>query len=66
MPKETGWAIKGTNGLYTGWWRRRRDAIEAHVSDKVISGASKNPMKDIWKRCQKDGDSAVKVTISYK
>lgn len=66
MPKETGWAITGKYGLYIGWWQRRRDAIEAHVRDKVICGASKDPVNDIWKMCQKNGDRAVKVTVTYR
>jgi len=63
---ENGWAIVGPFGLYTGWWMTRKEAIEAHVRDKVIVGSQRNPVKEIWKRCQKEGDRAVRVALKYE
>ncbi len=65
MPTEKGWAIDGPHGLYVGWWLTRKAAIEEHVRHKVILGPSADPIKDIWKLCQKAGDRVVRVTIKY-
>jgi len=61
---EKGWAITGPCGLYTGWWLTRKEAIEAHVRSMVIID-SNNPVRDIWERCKKEGDRAVRVSIKY-
>ena len=71
------WAIVGTHGLYTGTWLRRIDAIAEHVHDVRLSDdpyVSRFPVGDavlspvqafIWRRRQRDGDRAVKVTVTW-
>lgn len=66
LATENGWMIAGRFGLYTGWWFTRREAIEAHVAGKVICGCRGDPVKAIWKNCQKEGDYAVRVQMKYE
>lgn len=54
-----GWAIKGTHGLYVGWWQTRRDAISAHTGDLY----PEEYRTDAWRICRAKGDRAVKVAI---
>ena len=64
---ESGWAITGRLGLYTGWWFTRRDAIRAHVHDKLIVPCPQfSTVQDAWKHCRKNGDRAVKVTVTIQ
>lgn len=60
-----GWAIVGWCGLYIGWWPTRREAIAAHVRDKRMQ-SFRGDDAALWKKCQKDGDRAVKVKITYR
>lgn len=64
---EKGWAIVGPSGLYTGWWLSRKDAIKAHVRDKLL-GSNYDPERvhDAWALCKKDGDRAVRVSLRYE
>jgi len=55
MSTITGWAIIGPRGLYTGWWRTRREAMKYH------SIAMNKP----WELCKRFGDRAVKILIDY-
>jgi len=75
MKPTIGWAIKMRDGgLYIGWHRTRIGMIAEHASDKryvtepevsrFAHGRSLLPeQRAIWKRCVKDGDRAVKVSI---
>lgn len=49
-----GWAIIGAHGLYTGWWQRRHEAIDAHCE---ALGKS-------WDYCKAKGDRVVKIKIT--
>jgi len=68
---EMGWAIVGRHGLYVGWHRVRREMIAEHVGD--IHGVSSfttsrgldESQMSAWRACQRNGDRAVKVMISY-
>ena len=76
---QQGWAIAGKYGLYVGWSQTRVAAIAQHVSD-LWSGRggfgdiSRFPdargidaiQADAWKRCKRNGDRAVRVTITYQ
>jgi len=66
---ETGWAIVGVHGLYTGWWRIRKAAIEDHCK-AYIWGQETMPATPLeieteWKLRRAVGDRAVKVKITY-
>ncbi len=77
MPTEKGWAIIGSCGLYVGWYQTRASMIAHHVHD-TWTGASEpphqfalsgklNPLQQYgWRQCQKRGDRAVRVSITYK
>jgi hypothetical protein len=72
MKLREGWAIIGCHGLYVGWHQTRRQMIAEHVADihGVCSYASSwrgldESQKAAWRECQKKGDRAIKVTISY-
>lgn len=78
MAKETGWAIAGNHGLYTGWSLTKCGAIAQHVSDCwsgrdgfdeispfASSGHLERDQALAWKRSRKSGDRAVRVTLSY-
>ena len=59
VTSQKGWAISGCwmtgrKFLYTGWWLTRNDAISEHTRDKGMD----------WDACRKDGDRAVKITIT--
>ena len=66
---ETGWAIVGNCGLYTGWWMTRRDAVEEHCKSRIFGcetmPATPVELKAEWKACRASGDRAVKVKITY-
>lgn len=71
MKAETGWAIKGTHGLYMGWHRVRREIIAQHVADTELGGwpaFAHNKLSAAqaaaWKKCQARGDRAVRIKIS--
>lgn len=74
MKTETGWAIKNDkHGLYYGWHRIRREIIAQHVADTHLggwpafaSGGLNDAQKAAWKKCQRIGDRAVKVRITYR
>lgn len=51
--KQIGWAIKGIQGLYTGWWFTRRKAIYAHTEE----------LSQTWASCRRQGDYVIKVMI---
>lgn len=63
----TRWAITGDCGLYVGQYLTRRDAIADHVSHRDKSLSKFAPLDDdqlaVWKKCQAQGDRAVKVRI---
>ena len=62
-----GWAIAGKFGLYTGWWFTRREAIRAHIHDKMIIPSPNFPNeKKAWEVCRNRGDRAVKITINIQ
>ena len=50
------WAIAGRFGLYAGVFFTRGAAVDLHCS-----GVGKT-----WAQCKRDGDYAVKVTVSYE
>lgn len=67
------WVILGDNGLYTGQWHRRTDAIRKHTAD-LWSGRDGLPElsdfgsltkahRDAWARCRRAGDRAVIATV---
>lgn len=70
---EVRWGIVGVNGLYTGQWLTRRDAIAGHTAalafvdepevSEFVSGALTPEHKRIWARCRKNGDRAVRLHI---
>lgn len=79
MATQVGWAIVGDCGLYTGWRLTRRNMIAQHVSELwsghkdfgTISEWCFGPRLSesqaaAWKRCQENGDRAVKVTITWQ
>ena len=51
--RNMGWAIKGKNGFYVGWWLTRSEAIVQHCKD----------LGKTWQECRRKGDRAVKVRI---
>lgn len=51
-----GWAIAYKQGMYVGWWHKKKEAIKAHCE----------ALEKTWEECRKKGDRAVKVTISYE
>lgn len=69
------WAIKYSEGFYTGTYLTRADAIADHVNGMFRFHASNKPglkhgrklnpeqLKD-WDRCRRQGDRAVKVTVT--
>lgn len=67
---ESGWAIVGTHGIYTGWRQTRRDAIDDHVSD--LYGATgwdrelNEEQRSAWRKCRHNGDRAVKIKITVQ
>lgn len=58
MKSETGWVIgynlRGSSGMYQGFWFTRKDAIEYHVKAKGYN----------WIECKKKGDFVLKVEIT--
>lgn len=50
---ESGWAICGHLGLYTGWRFTRREVIDSHTKAKGQT----------WEQCRRQGDRAVKVRV---
>jgi hypothetical protein len=66
---ETGWAILGKCGFYTGWQMTRNAMIAQHVIDiaggkyHYHSGPLNDKMRELWARCQEDGDSVVKIKL---
>lgn len=71
MKTETGWAIASSHGLYTGWHPIRREMIAKHLSclydtnSFTLSGKLSQTQAELWRKCQRKGDRAVKVRISY-
>lgn len=74
--KQTGWAVVGRHGLYVDWRRTRNAMIAQHVHDicfrgeeqpsEFVHGRKLDPLQsERWKRCRRNGDRAVKVTISW-
>lgn len=70
------WAIVGNCGLYVGQELTRAAAIAKHVHDGrlfgepevsrwAIHGILSPDQRAIWRRCRKNGDRAVKVTITW-
>ena len=53
--EQTGWAIIGEYGLYTGWWLTRSEAIKAHC--KMLKGS--------WEYCKRKNDRAIKIKITW-
>lgn len=71
MNLRDGWAIIGKHGLYVGWHQTRRQMIAEHVGD--LHGVSRFAGRGLdesqlaaWRECQKNGDRAIKVSISYR
>ena len=63
----TMWAIIGNYGLYTGTWFTRKEAIREHCHENLIIPSTLHPdIQSAWRRCQKNGDKAVKVKITWK
>ena len=72
---QTGWAIIGLYGLYIGWAQTRKAMIAEHVHNKCrateeqpsqFATSALDPLqRERWKRCQAEGDRAVKVTITW-
>jgi hypothetical protein len=52
---ETRWVIVYKQGLYTGQWLTRKDAIEEHTRDKGKT----------WAECRKFGDRAVRAGLVW-
>jgi hypothetical protein len=75
MATETRWVIVNDDcGLYTGQWLTRKDAIAEHVSmvrmgdDPEVSRTAwklTTAHLEIWRRCKRQGDRAVKATVIY-
>jgi hypothetical protein len=74
MAKETRWVIVGENGLYTGQWLTRREAVIAHsalmrsIDDPELSQHAwtlSTAHREVWNRLRRQGDRAVKATITY-
>lgn len=68
------WFIVGRHGLYVGGRGSRREAIREHVN-ALDEGCYKAPrawgalsamQRKVWKRCRRDGDRAVKATVSWE
>ena len=70
MKTESGWAIASHFGLYIGWHMTRIAAIRDHIADKYDIGHRYGRLteaqKRAWQRCRKEGDRAVRVTLTYK
>lgn len=70
MATEKGWGIAGSFGLYVGWHMTRAAAIRDHVVELLGIGQKLGPLtaaqKRAWKEMQKEGDRAVKVTVTYR
>lgn len=75
--KQIGWAIAGEHGLYVDWRQTRLAMIAQHVSDRCfvgeerpsefVNGCKLDPLQnERWKRCRRQGDRAVKVTITWR
>jgi len=47
------WSLRGSSGMYQGFWFNKKDAIEYHVKAKACT----------WSHCKKKGDIAIKVEI---
>lgn len=73
---QLGWAIIGRHGLYTGWWRRRCDAMAAHASEArrieepevspFVHGRQLDEAQQIaWERCRARGDRLVRINIVW-
>jgi hypothetical protein len=64
------WAIIGESGLYVGQCLTKRDAIAEHVATRNKALSAFAPLDDAqlaeWNRCKKNGDRAVKVTITIQ
>jgi len=50
---QTGWAIKGEFGIYTGWWFTRSEAIEAHCE----------ALGRTWLYCKRKGDKTIRIKV---
>jgi len=72
MKTERGWAIVGDHGLYIGFHFIRREMIAQHIGDiygvqRFCLGSKLNRSQvEAWHKCQRKGDRAVKVKISYE
>lgn len=74
--QQRGWGIVNrSNALYFGWSITRCCAIAQHVHDRSKVGEPQPSQlaydgldelqKRAWERCRRNGDRAVKVTISW-
>ncbi len=60
---ETMWAIAHKRGLYLGSLEHTRDM--AIIEHGICSVRPRHEFQD-WAECEKQGDRAVKVTITYE
>lgn len=72
MKLQEGWAIIGSHGLYVGWHPIRREMIAQHLADLydmprfTLSGKLSQAQTELWRKCQRKGDRAIKICISYR
>ena len=76
MQQERMWMIVGSRGLYTGSWLTRIEAIEHHIRARQAVNFStavvrNRPLltkhgRDAWACLRREGDRAVRVTVSWE
>lgn len=75
MKEEIRWGIVGNHGLYVGQYFTRADAIIAHSATRARDVPEYEKLKrswhvtdrhrQIWRKCRRNGDRAVKLRICW-